>query len=470
MFSVLGCLWFLANRKSPQRAFWLGIGATLLLGVVIECSQVYLPPLIADASDVGIYALGYSMGFASLVAIFANAKVSELPLPTVAGFFAKQTSWSIARSTCNGRGGIHSPVGLGTGNLSIASSFTRRIARHIRLFFVPLVALWIYAIPMSLAVVNAMPWTGWIWWNEADLFVLTDDLVLTWRTKWHREDFLQWNIASVAILLLGIANAFGILLALHASTAQDWLTANPYLHPLNAFRASHGFWLALALLPFLNAETRVHSNTTKHFLFSMTLTLLCRLFGWRFGTRSFPGLWNLNSDYRIVGTWFDMHLGGSQIGIFLAMAIPCAIVSVFHSNTWFKGISILTLVLAGYCLVACFARAALGITALAIVLLVLLGSLSLLHRVHRPRASLLLGSGVLFVLVGGITLFVGVRSTFLRSVFELYLRIGMFDIRLGSRRSLHSLGGNGSLGKEVVSFHGPSWMATHGSSCPPITF
>ncbi len=109
----------------------------------------------------------------------------------------------------------------------------------------------------------------------------------------NREDFLQWNIASVAILLLGIANAFGILLALHASTAQDWLTANPYLHPLNAFRASHGFWLALALLPFLNAETRVHSNTTKHFLFSMTLTLLCRLFGWRFGTRS------LSLDYGI---------------------------------------------------------------------------------------------------------------------------------------------------------------------------
>ncbi len=110
---------------------------------------------------------------------------------------------------------------------------------------------------------------------------------------------------------------------------------------------------------------------------------------------------------------FDMHLGGSHIGIFLAMAIPCAIVSVFHSNTWFKGISILTLVLAGYCLVACFARAALGITALAIVLLVLLGSLSLLHRVHRPRASLLLGSGVLFVLVWR-------HYTFCRRAFDLF--------------------------------------------------
>jgi hypothetical protein len=45
------------------RRFWIGAAASLFLGVTIEITQVYLPPMVADASDSAIYTIGYALGY-----------------------------------------------------------------------------------------------------------------------------------------------------------------------------------------------------------------------------------------------------------------------------------------------------------------------------------------------------------------------------------------------------------------------
>lgn len=73
VFGVLGVLVALASvvsargtsavGESVRWGFWLGMVWSLGLGVVIEVAQVYLPPILGDMSDIGIYAVGYGLGF-----------------------------------------------------------------------------------------------------------------------------------------------------------------------------------------------------------------------------------------------------------------------------------------------------------------------------------------------------------------------------------------------------------------------
>ncbi len=69
MFGVLGFLfagagWAKYARTTVPR-YWLGAAFVVFLSLAIELSQIYLFPLIADASDVAIYFTGYSLGYLS---------------------------------------------------------------------------------------------------------------------------------------------------------------------------------------------------------------------------------------------------------------------------------------------------------------------------------------------------------------------------------------------------------------------
>ena len=62
--AVAGWSWSvrMAERWWP---FLAGLGVVILWGAAIEIAQVYLKPLIADATDVAIYALGFGLGHAA---------------------------------------------------------------------------------------------------------------------------------------------------------------------------------------------------------------------------------------------------------------------------------------------------------------------------------------------------------------------------------------------------------------------
>ena len=52
--------------------FWLGLLWAVGLGALIEIMQVYLPPMIADASDIGIYAIGFATGYIVLAIVMGR--------------------------------------------------------------------------------------------------------------------------------------------------------------------------------------------------------------------------------------------------------------------------------------------------------------------------------------------------------------------------------------------------------------
>ena len=76
MFGTLGILVALAGWVScglcTRNRFWLGLLWAVGLGALIEIMQVYLPPMIADASDIGIYATGYAAGYIVLAIVMGR--------------------------------------------------------------------------------------------------------------------------------------------------------------------------------------------------------------------------------------------------------------------------------------------------------------------------------------------------------------------------------------------------------------
>lgn len=76
MFSILGVFWGLVGWTKTGRCtasrFSFGLVWAIVLGIAIEVMQVYLPPMIADASDIGLYGLGYVLGYVATAMVFGE--------------------------------------------------------------------------------------------------------------------------------------------------------------------------------------------------------------------------------------------------------------------------------------------------------------------------------------------------------------------------------------------------------------
>lgn len=76
VFMILGVLWGMMGWTKARRftsfRLWFGLVLALILGIAIEVMQVYLPPMIADATDIGIYGLGYFLGYVATAIVFGE--------------------------------------------------------------------------------------------------------------------------------------------------------------------------------------------------------------------------------------------------------------------------------------------------------------------------------------------------------------------------------------------------------------
>jgi VanZ family protein len=76
-FLVAGTAWSGTGRVSA-RPFWIGFAISAAVGLVLEVAQVYMSPLIADASDVAIYVAGYGLGYFAAYAVLGGHPASTL--------------------------------------------------------------------------------------------------------------------------------------------------------------------------------------------------------------------------------------------------------------------------------------------------------------------------------------------------------------------------------------------------------
>jgi hypothetical protein len=189
-------------------------------------------------------------------------------------------------------------------------------------------ALWRYpqvALPAILALLpllNFAPWSGWLLLNEFDLLVA---VTLAVRLLRPRADVASPALSRGAKWAIGLVAASFFVSAWIGLSPLSPFDANAlftYYSSFNSLRELKGFAWALALLPLLIEETRQPQRLEQRWVAGMLLGLcgVIAVIVWQRAV--FTGLLDFAGDYRVEGTFPELHTGGGDVHAYLVTAIP----------------------------------------------------------------------------------------------------------------------------------------------------
>ncbi len=276
-------------------------------------------------------------------------------------------------------------------------------------YAVLLMAAWrprwgLFMVPACLPWLNFAPWTGWLIVDEFDLLLLAwlagsyGRLALVlWRTKaqstwpgehrWLTVWWLAWLLTGLASAAAGFAAAGGDqALALAREHGLVALLAQSYADPMNSLRVGKALlWSGLAA-PLLamalrggsgNAEASGGDQPASVLALQAQRWITCGMLA---GTAwvglaalwervVFPGWANFSTRYRTTATFWEMHVGGGAMDVYLAMAVPfvaLALVKARRPTAWL-GAALLAL-LTCYTVLTTFSRSLYVATVLPLLL------------------------------------------------------------------------------------------------------
>jgi O-antigen ligase len=195
--------------------------------------------------------------------------------------------------------------------------------------------------------------------GEPDLIVLVTIGVLALRTPPLRIDFLVKGLPAAVLALALISSLLSVALGL-ALPGPEGGSDNPYLRPDNALRLAKGFFIALVLLPLLRERMRTRVDAMAWLGAGMAGGLALVAAATLAERAVFTGLFDFTTDYRVVGTFSSMHMGGGHLGAYIAMALPFLLVCLLRPRAPAVLAMFGVAICAGYALVVSFARAAYG--------------------------------------------------------------------------------------------------------------
>ena len=256
---------------------------------------------------------------------------------------------------------------------------------------------WLWLLPPAVALLDGMPWTGWLHFGEVELLLMMTFAVALLRWPAWQSDC---SPALPALLPAPLRFSFYGLLA---STALGvgvavwwWLTQAPgpwvdYAAPWNTARTASGVLLALgALLLVRYAPDPPREQFLRGLVPGMALGCLAAVAAVVRERAAYPGLWDTESGFRVAGWFTDMHVGGPSLAAFLALTIPFALVWAWtrprRPTLWTLAVSLLV----SYATVVTFTRSAWLAVAVALLVLALFGGPLLADAGGRSRRSSIL--------------------------------------------------------------------------------
>ena len=419
-FAPIGVM--VALRRGGRRAeVWTAAVLAGLLSFVVELGRWFKPDLQPDFSDVIIAAAAAGIA-AKLTPAFwgmlegdtSARSTAPAPNPVLSlAVSARQSALPQARDH-NLRRPATTLAGLVTAAACLASAAAitanyplapwilgiALLLYTLALWCWP--ALWLAVVPAVLPALDLTPWTGWTQVGEPDLFALVTIGVLAVRAPPQRTDFrLEGLPAAVLVLSLIsylVSGALGLALPGPAGGSD-----NVYLCPDNALRLVKGFFTALALLPFLRARMRTHGDAIAWLGTGMAAGLAL-VSGAVLAERAlFTGIFDFTADYRVVGTFSSMNIGGGYIGAYLAMALPFLLVFMVQPRSRSLLVMFGIAICGGYAMVVTFARTAYAAALLSMLTAGLGWAWAARHHRMGTVSALALSTLVL-VLVGGIVM------------------------------------------------------------------
>ncbi len=198
---------------------------------------------------------------------------------------------------------------------------------------------WLFALPACLPALNLAPWTGWIGVEELDLLVLAAVAAGYARLAHHAESLppRMSNPGRTALLAIALLMAASVWRGV--ADAGGWPLGwfQGYADPLNSLRVAKSGLHALLLLPLLrHAWCADRQAAFRPFALGMVAgaTVLTLAVLWE--RTALPGLLNLESPYRTVGLFWEMHVGGAAIDAYVVLCTPFVVWALWAARS--KGI------------------------------------------------------------------------------------------------------------------------------------
>ena len=230
--------------------------------------------------------------------------------------------------------------------------------------------LWLLVLPALLPIIGLAPWSGWITFEELDIFVLAVAAGSYARLAWPAKVDLSasqarrrhtprpylgvWLLASLFALATAIAIGRGFADA--GGFSFDWYQG--YHEPMNSVRVGKSLFLALLLVPLWQRASRRNPEETQNFLsLGLMLGLAAAALTTIWERAAFTDLLNFSTDYRTTGMFWEMHVGGAALDGFLALTVPFALRELVVARTparW--GLAAAVLALAAYACLTTFSR------------------------------------------------------------------------------------------------------------------
>ena len=187
------------------------------------------------------------------------------------------------------------------------------------LLFVRKPNLGVPALPALMPVLNFSPWTGWLIVEEFDLLVLAV-LAAGYFRIWRFG--LKVRQGGLAIGLTLIAG----LLIWHGTTGLSWSQINGfagYATPLNALRVGKSLLCLGLLSPLLpNVAPEGEKPPLALFFQGVVLGSVWVVLGVFWERAFYPGLLDVQTPYRTVGLFWEMHHGGAALDVYLVLVAP----------------------------------------------------------------------------------------------------------------------------------------------------
>lgn len=199
-------------------------------------------------------------------------------------------------------------------------------------------------VPALLPIVDLTPRTGWMTFEEFDLLVLATlaggylHHLIRLYTDRHapaprRRDAPALSILAIALLLAFlIASAISMMRGFDQAGGFVWGWYQGINDPLNSLRIFKSYALALLAAPLVVASLRSPRGFDR-FGLGMTAGLAIAALAVVQERLLFTGLLDFSSDYRVTGSFWEMHLGGAALDGFLAISIPFAAREAFRKQT-----------------------------------------------------------------------------------------------------------------------------------------
>lgn len=236
----------------------------------------------------------------------------------------------------------------------------------------------------TLPLVGLAPWSGWISFEEMDLFVtacgcggyLAYALQLNARDRapaWRHA--LVYSPAAVVLIgALALSTLWGVKRGFDDAGGFAFGWFHGYHEAMNSVRNAKALLLALVMLPLWTAAAAARPRGfSRGLLLGLVLALAGGSAAALWERLAYTGLLDFSTDYRTTALFWEMHVGGAALDGFLVLTLPFALLALLRTRSpWRFAIGLGVALLAAYACLTTFSRGVYLALPLALVPMVLL--------------------------------------------------------------------------------------------------